>query len=171
MSEALAATAAASGDAVAFAQIIDAHHGPMARVAYVITGDASLTEDAMQSAWSIAWRRLPGLRDPSRLRAWLIAIAANEARGLVRRAHRHPVVEIPMDLPNGRGDPADVIGQVDLSRALAGLSPDDRRLLALRFVAELDSAEIATELGISASGVRSRLSRLLERLRQELDHA
>jgi DNA-directed RNA polymerase specialized sigma24 family protein len=33
----------------------------------------------------------------------------------------------------------------------------------------MDSSEIASELGISASGVRSRLSRLIERLRQELE--
>ena len=69
------------------------------------------------------------------------------------------------------GDPADHIPTLDLARALARLGPDDRTLLALRFVAGLDSNEIATQLGISASGVRSRLARLVDRLRKELDHA
>jgi DNA-directed RNA polymerase specialized sigma24 family protein len=44
-------------------------------------------------------------------------------------------------------------------------------LLALRFAAGLDSSQIAEQLGLSASGVRSRLSRLIERLRLDLDHA
>ena len=58
-----------------------------------------------------------------------------------------------------------------VQRALAHLKPDDRRLLALRFVAGFDSTEIARHTGLSASGVRSRLARLLDRLRTEIDHA
>jgi RNA polymerase sigma factor (sigma-70 family) len=57
---------------------------------------------------------------------------------------------------------------VDLQRALRGLKPDERALLAMRFAVGLESAEIARELGMSASGVRSRLARLLERLRVDL---
>jgi len=50
------------------------------------------------------------------------------------------------------------------------LSAEDRSLLALRYVAGLDSTEIAAHLGGSASGIRSRLARLLDRLRVDLDH-
>ena len=57
---------------------------------------------------------------------------------------------------------------MDLRRVLAGLNPEDIGLLAMRFTAGLDSATIASQLGISASGVRSWLSRLLERLRDDL---
>jgi RNA polymerase sigma factor (sigma-70 family) len=60
---------------------------------------------------------------------------------------------------------------VDLERALGTLSPDDRRLLAMRYVADLDSTVIASRLGMTASGVRSRLSRTLDRLRRELEGA
>ena len=55
-----------------------------------------------------------------------------------------------------------------LERVLARLDPDERRLLALRYLAGLDSTQIAREIGLSASGVRSRLSRLVDRLREEL---
>ena len=82
------------------------------------------------------------------------------------------VVDISQTLDAAPGaDPADRIGTVDLARALGGLKPDDRTLLALRFVAGLDSTEIAAQLHLSPSGVRSRLARLIERLRTELDHA
>ena len=66
-------------------------------------------------------------------------------------------------------DPADAIALVDLSRALKRLKPDERWLLALRYTAGLDSNQIAAQSGISASGVRSRLERLLSRLRKDLD--
>jgi RNA polymerase sigma-70 factor (ECF subfamily) len=164
---------AAGGDEAAFARLVEDHHAAMAKVAYVICGDAEATRDAVQSAWAIAWRRLGTLRDPSQVRAWLVAIAANEARAALRRRRRGgPTLELDnlLDLPGGGADPADRIALVDLRRALAGLAPEDRALLALRYVAGLDSGEIATQLRMSASGVRSRLSRLLDKLRTELDH-
>ena len=168
----LAATVkrAAEGDQVAFARLIADHHAGMTRVAYVIVGDQAAAADAVQSAWSIAWRRIGSLRDPSQVRAWLVAIAANEARQLARRGRRRPVVDLSVALDvRGAGDPADAIDLLDLERAMRRLDPDDRRLIALRYVAGLDSTEIAAYLGGSASGIRSRLARLLERLRTDLD--
>ena len=162
---------AADGDQAAFAQLVAEHHASMVRVAYAICGDAEAAADAVQIAWSIAWRRLGSLRDHSAIRAWLVAIAANEARKGRRRQWGRPVLDISTTLEVGAGgDPADRIATVDLARALRSLAPDDRTLLALRFVAGLDSTEIATQLGLSGSGVRSRLARLIERLRTELDH-
>jgi RNA polymerase sigma factor (sigma-70 family) len=162
---------AAQGDEAAFTRLVSEHRAAMARVAFVICGDPEATRDAVQTAWSIAWRRLHTLRDPDQVRSWLIAIAANEARQVIRAQRRQPVIDISDNLqarePN---DPADVIGLVDLQRAMAQLKPDDRRLLALRFVAGLDSTEIARHLGLSASGVRSRLARLIDRLRTDIDH-
>ena len=112
------------------------------------------------------------MRDPEQVRAWLIAIAANEARQAMRRQRRRPVVDISDAMEHDAGgDPADTIDLVDLQRALAHLKPDDRRLLALRFVAGFDSTEIARHTGVSASGVRSRLARLIDRLRTDIDHA
>jgi RNA polymerase sigma-70 factor (ECF subfamily) len=162
---------AARGDERAFDRLVSEHHAAMARVAYVICGDADVTRDAVQGAWSIAWRRLPSLRDPAQVRAWLVAIAANEARQALRRQRRRPVVDLSATYDHAAGgDPADAIEVVDLQRALARLKPDERQLLALRFVAGLDSTEIARELGGSASGIRSRIARLVDRLRTDLDH-
>ena len=119
----------------------------------------------------LSWRRLHTLRDPEQVHAWLIAIAANEARQSLRRQRRRPVVDISDALDHGAGgDPADTIDLVDLQRALSRVSPDDRRLLALRFVAGFESTEIARQIGGSASGVRSRLARLIDRLRTDIDH-
>jgi DNA-directed RNA polymerase specialized sigma24 family protein len=42
-------------------------------------------------------------------------------------------------------------------------------LLALRYVAGLDSFELAGQVHMSPSGTRARLARLLSRLRRELD--
>ena len=163
---------AAQGDEAAFTRLVSEHRAAMARVAFVICGDPEATRDAVQAAWTIAWRRLHTLRDPGQVRSWLIAIAANEARQAIRGQRRRPVIDISSAVQqDAGGDPADTIGLVDLQRALAHLTPDERRLLALRFVAGLDSTEIAHHIGLSASGVRSRLARLIDRLRTDIDHA
>ncbi len=164
---------AATGDTVAFARIVAAFHGDMSRVAYVVSGgDAELAADAVQSAWAIAWRKLGTLREPARLRAWLVSIAANEARQACRRLHRRTVVEIDVGSGAATGsDPADRAWTFDLERALSHLSPDDRALIALRYEAGLDSSEIGAMSGRPAGTVRWQLSRLLDRLRKELADA
>jgi RNA polymerase sigma-70 factor (ECF subfamily) len=161
---------AASGDEVALGLLIAENHDPMVKVAYVIIGDAELAREAAQVAWTVAWPRLRSLRDPERIRPWLVAIAANEARQIIRRERRRTVVEISTGPDDRRtGDPDEAIEVLDLKRALRRLKPEDRSFLALRFVAGLDSTQLGKQSGMSASGVRSRLSRLLERLRKELD--
>jgi RNA polymerase sigma-70 factor (ECF subfamily) len=165
---------AATGDEAAFARLVAQHHGAMMRVAWVIVDDPDAAHDAVQAAWATAWRQLPRLREPERVGTWLVAIAANEARASLRRRRRRSIAEVPLDAEDraapGSADPAGAISSLDLDEALRRLSPDERRLLALRYVAGFDSGDIGRMTGTSASGVRSRLSRLLDRLRKDLDH-
>ena len=160
---------ASAGDEMAFARIIQAHHDDMTRVCFVMCGDLDVADEAVQAAWPIIWRKLGSLRDPARLRPWLVSIAANEARQLIRRRRRRTVVELLMVGSMGSGlDPAGAVADLDLANALARLDPDDRALLALRYVAGFDSTELARATGRSPSGTRARLARLLGRLRTEL---
>ena len=166
--------AAATGDEGAFTELVSRHHQDMLRVAYVICRDSALAEDAAQAAWAIAWRRMGDVKDPTLVRGWLAAVAANEARRTMR-SRRRIVHEISVGdgelegVPNPRSDPLDASSaRADLRRLLASLDPTGRALTALRYVAELSSDEIGRALGMSSSGARGRLSRLLVRLRGEL---
>ena len=160
--------AAASGDADALARIMALHDGSMRRICMVITGDPALVDDAVQAAWVAAWRRLGTLRDPARLRPWLMSVAANEARQLIRAASRRHGHEQRARPPTFGADPSLRAEVLDLAAAVSHLDPDARRLLALRYVAGLTSEEIAREVGGSPSSVRGRVARLVERLRKEL---
>lgn len=166
---------AVTGDREAFARIVATHHVDMVRVAYVVAGgDQATADDAVQSAWVVAWRKLGSLRDPSRLKHWLIAIAANEARQLCRRQRRASTMQVAVawtdpDAPAPRGaDPGERADWLDLEDALRGLTADERTLLALRHEAGLDSREIGRILGHPAATVRWRLARLTSKLRREL---
>jgi RNA polymerase sigma-70 factor, ECF subfamily len=163
---------AAAGERLAFTHLVEAFHADMARLAYLICGgNRELAEDVVQSAWTIAWSRLGTLRDPARIRAWLLSVTANEARQILRQqrqavAVRLEYVEERLSAPDAFAS-ADAL---DMANVLARLKPEERALIGLRYAAGLDSAEIGQVLGMSASGVRSRLDRLLDRLRAELDH-
>jgi RNA polymerase sigma-70 factor (ECF subfamily) len=163
---------AATGDDFAFARIVDAYHDDMRRVCAFITRDMSLAEDAVQTAWSIVWRKLGSMREPARLRSWLMRVAVNEAKKSLRDRGRRIAVE---SLTVGRGAPVGVdpetgIDALDLRKALARLDADDRALLAMRYVAGFNATELADVVGITPSGVRNRLERLTARLRQDLTH-
>lgn len=168
---------AGAGDRAAFARLVRTHHRSMERVAYVIVGEGPAAEDAVQSAWLIAWQRIPGLREPARVGAWLVAIAANEARQLARKRRRASVREIELEAPPrvessaaAPADPADTDGidRLALADALRRLSAEDRALLAMRYVGGFDAEELGRMTGRSPSGVRGRLSRLTSRLRRDL---
>ena len=163
---------AAAGDEVAFGRIVAAHHGEMIRICVTVSRDTSIAEEAVQAAWSIAWKKLASLREPDRLRPWLITVAVNEARKLLKKQARRVEVETVTDPPDQAGgmDPATGIGYIDLQNAMERLEPDDRALLALRYVAGFDATELASAIGLSPSGTRTRLERLLKRLRQDLSH-
>ena len=61
--------------------------------------------DAVQAAWTIAWRKLGSLREPARLKQWLISVAANEARRLAKRRRRRVEVEVGIDVDAPSPDP------------------------------------------------------------------
>ncbi len=66
---------ASDGDEVAFARIVDTHHDDMRGVCAVITRDQDLAEDAVQTAWSIVWRKIGSVREPAKLRPRLMRIS------------------------------------------------------------------------------------------------
>ncbi len=159
---------AAARDPVTFARIVAAHHPDMTRVAYVVTGgDQAADDEAVRSAWSIAWAELRSRPDAEPAGPWLLALAANESRRRLGREGRPTVVEIHV-AASGRvaGDPTLLIDALDLEPSIRRLGPDDRVLLALRYAAGLDPDEIGSEVGASAPAVDRRLARLVDRMRK-----
>ena len=162
---------AAAGDEIAFRRLIAAHHDDMCRVCAYIAGDLTIAEEATQAAWVIAWKRLRDVREPSHLRPWLMRVAANEAKQLLRKRRTRSRFEVTTDASGGPGgrDPATGVSGLDLRAAMSRLDADDRALLAMRFIVGFDSNELAAATGISPSGTRSRIERLLKRLREDLE--
>jgi len=162
---------AAEGDEVAFGRIVAALQEQMYCICMVVCRDRSLAEEAVQSAWSKIWRQLGTLREPAKLRPWVVSVAVNEAKSLLRKDRRRSEVEVAVDTSGQPGgiDPATGVVGIDLRDAMRRLDPDDRALLTMRYVLGFDATELSHATGISPSGTRTRLERLLARLRRELE--
>ena len=161
---------AAAGDEYAFARIVAAYHEDMRRVCSFVTRDDALAEDAVQTAWSIVWRKLGSLKQPARLRPWLVSVAVNQARDMLRKRRRTLAHDLDASTARVTGgvDPATGIESLDLLAAMDHLDPEDRALIAMRYVAGFDATELSAAIGLSPAGTRTRLKRLIDRLRQEL---
>jgi RNA polymerase sigma-70 factor, ECF subfamily len=98
--------------------------------------------------------------------AWLLRVATNEAKQLLRRDRRHEAQRL--DAAHDVAARTEPWEDASLRAALRTLEPAERELLAHRYVLGLSSEEIGRQLGLSAEGVRSRLKRIRDRLQEEL---
>ena len=165
-------SAACRGDTEAFTTLVERHRRDALRVAYGIAdGEA---DDVAQEAFLKAYRHLPGFREGSSFRAWLLAIVANEARNRRRSFVRRSalVLRVRDEPVLATDDPADAAlrgaRRQEVLDAVARLPDRDREVISLRYFAQLSEAEMAAGLGCAPGTVKSRLSRALDRLRVEL---
>jgi RNA polymerase sigma-70 factor (ECF subfamily) len=142
--------------------------------AYVVTllRDRAAAEDVTAQAFERAFRKArsydPGKGGP---RAWLFGIARNAALDELRRGKRTAtMVAEPVDAAAATDDEAErAIERAAVRDALAGLPPRDRELIALKFHAGLDNAELAAVLGVSVSNAGTQLHRAMTKLRRAVD--
>src|SRR5438034_1213640 len=124
-----------------------------------------------------AYRALGRFRRGAELRPWLLRIVANEARNRRRSAVRRERLTLRAATEDRPGDavpsPEAALltreAQEQLLAAVERLSDDHRDAVVCRYLLDLSEAETATALGIRRGTVKSRLSRALEQLREELE--
>jgi RNA polymerase sigma-70 factor (ECF subfamily) len=118
--------------------------------------------------------RAAGTFDPARgtAKAWILTVARNVLTDWRRRGRLRQYVSIGTmhDLAYDAPSPEErLMKEEEVGRildAVATLPAADRELIGLRYGSGLDTAETAQILGISEGSVRTRLWRVLERLRK-----
>jgi RNA polymerase sigma-70 factor (ECF subfamily) len=136
-----------------------------------ITGDAAAAEDVVASVFERLYRRRARIRYDAGAKPLLFRAVRNAAIDELRRRRRQalPTAELPETAAAAGPDPEAISETLRVRRALAGLAPEERELVVLRYWADLSNAQIGKLVGISASNVGTRLHRLLGRLRAELE--
>ncbi len=168
-------TRAREGDVRAYEELVQRHQRTAFRVAWLITRSAPDAEEAAQDGFVKAYRNLGRFRDRAPFRPWLLKIVANEARNRRVAAERRQrlVLRVGEELPAGVARAAEVEAlaageREELLAAVARLGERDRLVIGARFFLGLNEAETAAALGVRRGTVKSRLSRALERLREEV---
>ena len=164
------------GDQRAYEELVRQHQGIAFRTAYVVAGSAADAEDAAQEAFVKAYRALKRFRPGAPFRPWLLQIVANEARNRRRSAGRRAGLALRAAGENPSGDAAPspegtALAGEERERLLAainGLREEDRLVIACRYFLELSEEETAAALDWRRGTVKSRTSRSLARLREEL---
>ena len=157
-------------------QLVREHQTIAFRTAYVITGSAADAEEVVQDAFVKAYRARGRFRPGAPFRPWLLKIVANEARNKRRSAGRRARLELHLaeERPSGGAAPSPEVAllareeRAELLAAIDRLGEEQRAAVTCRYFLGLSEAETAAVLGCRPGTVKSRLSRALARLEEEL---
>ena len=146
-------------DDVAFTELVDLDGDLCYAIAYRILRDAERAQDAVQQAFLLAWRDLPGLRDPERFGPWLHRLLVNACYEELRRHRRWStrITILPVDGPGGPDPMISVDDRDALDRAFERLTPQQRAVFVLHHHAGHPLAEVADIVGVPVGTVKSRL--------------
>ena len=148
---------------------IEEHLPGRRRYARVLTGNAWEADDLVQDTLERACRKWLLWRVGSDLRAWLFTLMHNLY--LNQRRTLAPVqwqdIETVEDRLQAPGDARDTT--LDLERCLHQLPAEQRAVLLLVTLEDMDYAEVARVLQVPVGTVMSRLSRARARLKELMD--
>jgi RNA polymerase sigma-70 factor (sigma-E family) len=139
------------------------------RLAYLLTGDRSLSEDLVQDAFVILAGRFVDLRDPGAFEPYLRTTVVNLARMHFRRKRvERSFLERERRQPHPPATIPDVASYEEMKAALLALPHRQRAALVLRYYEDLPEARIAEILRCRPGTVKSLLSRGLHALRSNV---
>ena len=160
------------GDVEAFRVLVERYRDRYARYAVHMLGNREDAEEALQDAFTRAYRSLARCEDPERFGAWLFRILVNRCRTIgARRGRRSKtfVVDEGALLDAAIDHPADSAAwREEIERALRQLRAEQREAFLLKYVEELGYDEMSQLTGVGVSALKMRVMRACERLRELL---
>jgi RNA polymerase sigma-70 factor (ECF subfamily) len=170
----------AAGASTDLDDLIAAHGAAVLRLAYSYVRDRAMAEDIFQETFMRWLRHRNSIDNPSRVRPWLLTVAANLSRDHLRSwNHRTmwPTDAVPdVVTPGSTEDHAVAADEARrLADAVMTLPTHFREVVHLHYYEQLDTHEVAAVLGIPPATVRTRLFRARRDLRsmvqEEAPHA
>ncbi|MCO5175505.1 MAG: RNA polymerase sigma factor [Thermomicrobiales bacterium] len=167
---------AKSGDVAAWEEIVRRYQDVVLRTAWLITGSRADADDAAQEAFIKAWLAIDRFRSGSPFRPWILRIAGNEARNRRRSDSRRERLASRVNRATltvtTEPSAEDIAVAQDTRRvvlaAVDDLNDDERLVVVCRYMLGLSEAETAELAGCPKGTVKSRLSRALRRLREQM---
>jgi len=160
---------ARAGDPAAAAKLFERHWPTAWRVAFALTRDRGLADDAAQVALIRAFASLERFDLARPFAPWLNRIVSRAAIDQLRARSRWTAAD-GLD-PVGEPIAEEPVGELGdrIAEAVMALDEDRRTVVVLRYWGDLGVGEIAALLGAPAGTVASRLSRGLAELRKTME--
>jgi len=136
----------------------------MRRTAYVVVRDWHTAEDMVQLTFLQLYTHWPRIRRET-VDGYARRTLVNQCLSHLRKHRRENPTDV---MPDGHS--VDPVPGLDTARTLAVLPPQQRAIVALRFLDDLPVAEVAAALGIAEGTVKSQTSRALASLRKHVPH-
>lgn len=152
----------------AFEDFVLARSRALIRTAYLLTGDAHLAEDLVQTALfkaARAWHRIEGDPEP-----YVRRILYHQNISWWRRRKVAEALTPAHDDTTGGSPGLDADLRLSLEAALAQLTRRQRSVLVLRYFEDLTEVQTGQALGIGAGTVKSTAREALARLRALAPH-
>jgi RNA polymerase sigma-70 factor, ECF subfamily len=162
---------AQNGNKEAFASLFEQYKNLVYKTAYLMLGEVSEAEDALQEIFLQVYKSLPGF-DPGKaaFTTWLYRVTFNYCLNQRRKKRplTLPLEEMPSafasEFPGAQLAEAEVLWQ-----AIGKLTNKQRAVVILRYFWDLPYAEIAQILDVPLGTVKSRLDLALKTLRKTLE--
>lgn len=151
--------------AQAFEAFVAARQQALWRSAWLLTGDAALAEDLVQTALIKSWPHWAKLVADRAEEAYVRRVLFTTHASWWRRRWQGEVVTDNLPEPKSSAAPADPDVQETVRLALMGLPPRQRAAVVLRYFDDLTETQTAHVLNCSVGTVKSQTSRALSRLR------
>jgi RNA polymerase sigma-70 factor (ECF subfamily) len=155
---------AQQGDGDSFTELCGRYYPTMVAIAHSVIGDRHLAEDAAQQAFAVAAMKLPELRHAEKFAGWL-AICRNSANDIGRKQRVLYDADKLSKLPARQDNLPDTEA---VREAVAGLAPEAREVIYLRYYDGLPYEQISKALGISEQAINGRLRRAKEKIAEYL---
>ncbi len=157
---------AVRGDRAAVTAIVEMYLPRVYGLCLRIASRRDLAEEATQETFVRALRALGGLKKAESLGSWLLMIAANTTKEVVREASGPPLVDV--DLPERKENEGDglEVRKKAIEHAISTLDPGDRALFLLHTVEGVDLEELARDRETTPAAMKSRVHRIRVKVRE-----
>ena len=179
-----------SGDESAFAEVVDAYHSSMVRLAQTFVSSRAVAEEVTQDTWLAVLKGIGRFEGRSSLKTWIFRILSNRARSTGVREQRTTPVDVSDEAAVDRrrfdaggewSDPPahwsdEVVDRfssgplvAQVRAAISDLPESQRAVVTLRDLDGLSSKEVCDVLQISEVNQRVLLHRGRSRIRARLE--
>lgn len=164
-------TQAINGDTEAFGELYTHHVTKIYRYVYYNVHNKERAEDITQEVFLKAWKAIGSCKGKEKtFSSWLYRIAHNLIIDKLRKSQKQ--ISHEAELPEDIGDTSDrmeiSLEQRDLLKVIDVLSPNQRQVIVMKFIEDMDNREIAETMGKSTGAIRILQMRALETLRKTL---